>query len=199
MLIARSFDINKPGSTFEKLVGGVLGGALRQGKLKEGDEIEISPGLRIEEKSQVTYKPIKTKITGIVSGNEHFKEIGPGGSLGILTQLDPTNVKSDILAGNLLGLPGTLPPIQNSLNIKTKLIERSVGVKEDLKVEPIKKEELLMLNVNSSVTVGQVTSLGKDQISLNLKLPIVASKEDHFAISRKIGARWHLIGIGTLI
>ena len=199
MLIARSFDINKPGSTFDKLVGGVLGGALKCGELKVGDEIEISPGLRIEEKSQVTYKPIKTKITGIVSGSEKFKSITPGGSLGVLTELDPAIVKSDNLAGNLLSLPGKLPEIQDSIKLKTKLIQRVVGVEEDVKVEPIKKDELLMLNVNSAVTVGQVTNLGKNQIELNLKLPVVASKEDHFAISRKIGARWHLIGIGELV
>ena len=37
MLVARSFDVNKPGSEIEKLVGGVLGGALIQGELKAGD------------------------------------------------------------------------------------------------------------------------------------------------------------------
>ena len=33
MYIARSFDINKPGSLPDKIVGGVLGGSLKQGKL----------------------------------------------------------------------------------------------------------------------------------------------------------------------
>src|SRR3989338_8642275 len=36
MFIARSFDINKPGYTPDKLVSGVLGGALKQGKFIEG-------------------------------------------------------------------------------------------------------------------------------------------------------------------
>ncbi len=44
MYIARSFDINKPGTDIDKLVGGILGGALIQGVLKKGDEIEIRPG-----------------------------------------------------------------------------------------------------------------------------------------------------------
>src|SRR3989338_1287345 len=42
--IARSFDINKPGEEIEDLQGGVLGGALKQGKLKVNDKVEISPG-----------------------------------------------------------------------------------------------------------------------------------------------------------
>src|SRR3989344_1250922 len=44
MFVARSFDINKPGAKIEKLVGGVLGGAIAHGKFKVGTKIEIKPG-----------------------------------------------------------------------------------------------------------------------------------------------------------
>ena len=45
MHIARSFDINSPGTTPKDLKGGVLGGSLIQGTLKVGDEIdwEVTP------------------------------------------------------------------------------------------------------------------------------------------------------------
>jgi translation initiation factor 2 subunit gamma (aeIF-2g) len=56
-LISRSFDVNKPGTDIEKLVGGVLGGSLLKGKLKLNDEIEIRPGLFINNK----WIPIKNK------------------------------------------------------------------------------------------------------------------------------------------
>ncbi len=197
MLIARSFDINKPGALPETLIGGVLGGTLKQGKLKKGEEIEIAPGIKLEEKSD--YKPIKTKIVSIISGNEKFDEITPGGSLGILTELDPAIVKSDNLAGNLAGLPGKLPKIHQKIKLKPKLIKRVVGVKEEVEVTPIAQGELLMINVNSAVTLGQVTDTSKHIISLTLRLPVVASKQDRFAISRRVGARWHLIGIGELV
>ena len=39
MLLARSFDINKPGIKQAKLVGGVLGGTVKQGKFKIGQEM----------------------------------------------------------------------------------------------------------------------------------------------------------------
>ena len=52
MLVARSFDINKPGVRPEKLVGGVLGGTVKQGRFKVGDEIEVSPGYMVEEKNK---------------------------------------------------------------------------------------------------------------------------------------------------
>ena len=41
--MARSFDVNRPGADIEKLQGGVLGGALKQGRLKVNDIIEIKP------------------------------------------------------------------------------------------------------------------------------------------------------------
>jgi len=44
MFVARSFDINKPGTVPTKLQGGVLGGSIKQGVLKINDKIEIRPG-----------------------------------------------------------------------------------------------------------------------------------------------------------
>src|SRR3989344_5533147 len=99
MLIARSFDINKPGITPEKLVGGVLGGSLRQGILKVGDTIEIRPGRVIIEKNQQVWKPITAKIVSLNTGGASLDEVGPGGSIGVLTSLDPSVVKSDQLTG----------------------------------------------------------------------------------------------------
>ena len=48
--IARSFDINKPGTEISKLKGGVIGGSVTQGTIKIGDQIEIRPGIRQKEK-----------------------------------------------------------------------------------------------------------------------------------------------------
>ena len=48
MLIVRSFDVNRPGTTYKDLKGGVVGGSLIQGRLKVDDEVKILPGYRIE-------------------------------------------------------------------------------------------------------------------------------------------------------
>src|SRR3989344_3905010 len=53
MFIARSFDINKLGSVPDGIVGGALGGAVVQGKLKVGDEIELRPGRKIEKENNI--------------------------------------------------------------------------------------------------------------------------------------------------
>lgn len=196
--IARSFDINRPGTGIDKLVGGVLGGALKQGKFKVGDEIEIRPGLKIEKENRSTWKPITTKIQKLKTGDIEVKELTPGGSSGILTSLDPSIVKSDNLIGNIVGLKGNLPEVFYSLELKPNLLGRVVGAKDDLVVEPIKKGEILMLNVNSAATVGTVVDLKKGKISISLKIPVCASPEDRVTISRNVGSRWRLIGVSSI-
>ncbi|MFT4305231.1 MAG: translation initiation factor IF-2 subunit gamma, partial [Candidatus Woesearchaeota archaeon] len=198
MLTARSFDINKPGSEIESLNGGIIGGSVISGKFKENDEIEIKPGLKVEEKGKINYVPIKTKIKSIFSGNNKIKEAITGGSIAFMTELDPAIVKSDSLAGSVVGKPGKLPEILSELNLDVELLDRVVGSKEDIIVDPIKNQELLMLNVNSTATVGLVYELSKNQIKCKLKLPVCADKGSRVTISRRIGNRFRLIGFGLI-
>jgi len=80
------------------------------------------------------------------------------------------------------------------LNLKPELLERVVGTKDDLNVEPIKINESLMLNVNSTVTVGIVDKVDKSKVHVRLKRPVCAFPEDRVTISRMIGSRFRLIG-----
>lgn len=198
MFIARSFDINRPGTQWDKLQGGILGGALKQGKLKVGDIIEILPGLRTEDEDRPKWKPLTTKIVALKNGTVSVDEIQPGGSVGVMTELDPSIVKADNLIGNVTGYKGKLPPIWYELSLKPELLKRVVGSKMHENVEEIKKGENLVLNVNSSITLGVVNDLKKGLIHVSLKIPICANKTDRVAISRRIGMRWRLIGVGAI-
>ncbi len=199
MLVARSFDINKPGITPDQLVGGVLGGSLKQGILKVGDIIEIRPGRNVVEKNQQVWKPITTKIISLNSGGSALEQVGPSGSIGVLTSLDPSVVKSDQLTGSLVGLPGKLPKVWNDLVLNVHLLQRVVGTQEELQVEPIKMSEPLMLNANSAATVGIVVELRKNKIKCKLKLPVCADVDSRVTISRRIGNRFRLIGYGEIL
>ncbi len=198
MFVARSFDVNKPGTKPNDLKGGVLGGALKQGIFKIGDELEIRPGREVEIKNQKVWQPLKTEITGLITGGKSVQEVGPGGSIGVMTKLDVSVVKSDALTGSIVGKPGKLPATLTSLTLEINLLDRVVGSREDLEVEPIKKGEPLMLNVNSSATVGIVTELGKNKFKCVLKRPVCAQKGSRVTISRRVGTRFRLIGYGIL-
>ncbi len=198
MFIARSFDINKPGTPLEKIKGGVLGGALVSGTFKIGDEIEIRPGYFVEERNQKVHKPLRTKIIGLMTGNTPLQTAHPGGSIAVLTELDPSIVKSDILTGAIAGYPDKLPSVLYDVELEVHLLDRVVGSKEELVVDPVKLHEPLMLNVNSAVTVGVVIKLAKNTAFCKLKVPVCCEKGARITISRRIGNRFRLIGYGLI-
>jgi len=198
-LVARSFDINRPGINIPDIKGGVLGGILKKGKLKVGDEIEIKPGLNIKKNNQTTYQTLTAKIISLYKGTESLKEISPGASISIETSLDPFLTKADSLNGCVVSLKGNLPNITHKLSIKTKLFEEVFGMEEQQKVEPIKTKEVLMLSVNTTITLGIVEKITKDVIELSLNIPIIALKGDNSGIARNINNHWRLIGFGEII
>jgi translation initiation factor 2 subunit 3 len=55
-----------------------------------------------------------------------------------------------------------------------------------------------MLSVGTAVTVGVVTNTKKDAVEVQLKRPVCAEQGARIAISRQVGARWRLIGMGVL-
>jgi len=198
MLIARSFDVNKPGTAIDKINGGVLGGAITQGAFKIGDDIEISPGFEREENNQKVWYRLKTKVLGLMTGNEKIDEAGPGGSVAVMTDLDPAIVKSDILTGQIVTKPGKGFKVYNILELEVNLLKRVVGSKADLEVVPIKLGEILMLNVNAAATVGTVVELKKNGAVCKLKKPVSAEPGARVTISRLIGSRFRLIGFGII-
>jgi translation initiation factor 2 subunit 3 len=198
-VIARSFDINKPGSKIKELKGGILGGVLKQGKLKEGDEIEIKPGISLKKENQLIYEPLKTKIISLFKGNYKIKEATPGGSIAIQTALDPFITRSDSLAGNVVAEVGKLGEVKYELKIKFKVFDEIMIEREKIKVENIKTPEMLMLSVNTSITVGNVIRINNNEFEIKLRAPVIAPLKSTVGIARNILGHWRLIGFGEII
>jgi translation initiation factor 2 subunit 3 len=198
MYVVRSFDVNKPGTAVENIVGGIIGGTILQGVFKVEDEIEITPGLKIERPTKGTHQPLQTRITSLHAGGRSVSEAKCGGLVGVGTYLDPALTKADGLVGNVVGKPGTLPPVLNEVTMKIHLFKQAIGTPELIKVEPPKLNEPLVMNVGTAVTVGTVTSTKVDLIETTLKRPICADIGSRVAISRRIADRWRLIGYGII-
>ncbi|WP_152039872.1 translation initiation factor IF-2 subunit gamma [Salinigranum salinum] len=199
MFVARSFDINRPGTTWENLTGGVIGGSLVEGELSVNDEIELRPGREVDEGGQSEWRPIETTVRSLQAGGTQLDTVRPGGLLGVGTGLDPALTKGDALAGQVAGEPGTLPPTRESFTMDVDLLDRVVGADgTGDEVEEISTGEPLMLTVGTATTVGAVTSARAGECEVNLKRPVCAESGAKIAINRRVGARWRLIGIGTL-
>ena len=198
MYIVRSFDVNKPGTPIDRLEGGIIGGTILQGKFSVGEEIEIRPGISVEREGRTVYNPLISEIVSLHAGGKSVKEAHCGGLVGVGTLLDPSFSKADGLTGNIAGKTGMLPPTLTELTLETHTLERAVGTKELLKVEKINLDETLLLHVGAAVNVGKVTAMKNNIGTVKLTRPVCAQTGSRVAISRKITARWRLIGYGII-
>jgi len=196
--VVRSFDVNKPGTTIDKLAGGVLGGTILQGAFRIGDEIEVRPGVRVEKLGRALYEPLFSEVVSLQAGDRTVEEAMPGGLVGIGTLLDPSLTKADGLTGNLVGKPETLPPTRLELTMETHLFPRALGTKDLMEVENVRTGEALLLDIGTSITAGSVVSMKGDDATLRLSRPVSTDKGARVAISRKIAGRWRLIGYGIV-
>jgi translation initiation factor 2 subunit 3 len=195
MYVARSFDVNRPGTRPSALRGGVLGGSLIQGHLTVGEEIEIRPGATGAPAGRA--ESLTTTVTSIHSGGQEWEELHPGGLAALGTALDPALAKGDGLTGRLVGTAGTLPPVSQKIRLKATLLERVLGAQREIKVEKIRTSEVLAVTVGTTIAAGKVTSARGDDIELALNRAVTVFPGSRVAISRKLNA-WRLIGFGMV-
>ena len=171
---------------------------LIQGKFEKGDEIEIRPGFRVEKKEKPHYEPLLTEIVSLHAGGRTVEEARSGGLVGIGTLLDPSLTRADGLTGNLVGKPEMLPPTESQLTLEVHLFERAIGTKELAEVDEVHPNERLLLDVGTTITAGDVSSVRKNTINLQLARPVCAEEGSRAALSRKMAGRWRLIGYGIV-
>jgi len=200
MHVARSFDINRPGTKINKIKGGALGGTIIRGQIKVNEEIEIVPGLPVKKANKIIYTPIRTKIISIAIGEQGLVESAhSGGLVAIGTELDPSFVKADKMAGNIITAPGHAPEILSELKLKFQLLEFVVGSEEITKVQPLAQGETLMLNVGTAKTAGVISEIKGKEASIKLNREVAAREQSKVAISRRISGRFRLIGVGEVL
>ena len=131
-------------------------------------------------------------------GEYQITKAVPGGSLAIETELDSSLTKADALSGGIASLEGNLPEITENIKMKYTLFNEIFGTEKHEPVQELKPNEMLMLSLNTSITVGQITKTGKDEAELKLKIPIVPLKGNSIGIARNLNGHWRLIGFGEI-
>ncbi|MFH1056269.1 MAG: translation initiation factor IF-2 subunit gamma [Candidatus Micrarchaeota archaeon] len=195
MLVARSFDVNRPGKDVKQLNGGVVGGSIIEGKLRVGDEVTILPGsLRIK-KEKEHYQPLTTEIVALFAENEKLEEAGPGGLIAVGTKLDPALTHSDFLVGSVLGAKEKIPPVKTELKLEITQMKRLLQKFPD----SFKPNEPLVLGVGTSTTVGFVTEQKKKTATVVLKKPVCVDSSQKIAVMRRAENRWRLYGTAKLV
>ena len=142
---------------------------------------------------------VKTKILSLHKGNSSVQETLPGASVSIETELDPFLSKSDGLSGCVVSTIGSLPEISSILKMKYELFKFVLGANEGQEVAPLKTNEMLMLSINTTITVGMVKKIKGNETELSLNIPVVPIAGDNVGIARNINGHWRLIGFGEVL
>lgn len=195
MYVARSFDVNKPGSSIADLRGGVIGGSIIRGKFKVGDEIEIRPGINTakDKTKRESYEPIFTTIDSLSAGAEKLDEATAGGLIAIGTEVDPSFTKADGLVGQIVGLAGKLPEPLQSIDIAYTSLNRN-----DIPKQGFRDGEPILLGMGTGTVVGYVKKAKKDKLSIELKHMVCIDKHAKISLLRNFSQRWRLSGYGVL-
>jgi len=195
MVIVRSFDVNLPGiEDFSKLVGGIVGGTLLQGVLKVGQEVEVRPGLVVEEKQKdgtkkIKVKPLKTTITSISSEKTPLTSAVPGGLIGLGTNLDPSIAKRNGLSGQIVSAPEAAPPIWATIQARIVVVRGGKSLKAD---------ESVRVQSGGAVVPATVISAKGGKALLRLSHPIAAETQARLAIARSDKGVWRLAAMAIL-
>ncbi len=105
MIIIRSFDVNKPGTSIDDLQGGVVGGSVLEGVLQVGMPVELRPGHMFKDsEDNVQYTPIKSQIVSLMAENNPLLYAVPGGLIAVGLMIDPSITRNDRMVGNVLGV-----------------------------------------------------------------------------------------------
>lgn len=200
MHVARSFDINRPGTRPTKLRGGVIGGSIVEGTFDLGDEIIIGPGRKIEQGNKTHWEPIEATVSSMQGGGLNLDTMHAGGLCGMATMLDPSITTSDNLSGQVVARKGDLPEVRTTVDISVNLMETMVAGEGEPpeRIHPLRNNEMLMINVATATSVGITRNSEKGRATLELRLPICADSGQRVSLSRRVGTRWRLIGYGTI-
>ena len=187
--ISRTFDINKPGTNWCNMNGGVIGGSLISGNLSIGDEIEILPGIVWKENNEFKHQSIKTIVTSIKTDNIDLDKCISGGLIGVGTTLDPYYCKNDMLLGNIaIKMKDNYKPIvYNTLKISYNLLN-----------ETIKNNDILVLQIGTRVLDAKVIKINSN-LELGLNKPVCIIENENILICKKINNLIKVIGNGKII
>jgi len=166
--IIRSFDVNKPSTPVELIVGAVVGGTIKSGYLKIGDKVKIIPGVVL---SNGDNYPIEAFIESLKTDNTPLQIAYPGGLIGIGLSIDPTLSKEDRLVGNFI----------INLNDKTNKIFKTCTIKyskynEDLNLS-IKKGDSCTSMLGSIKRIVKINWINLNTNEINITSLIVMAGE----------------------
>ena len=104
-----------------------------------------------------------------------------------------------MLSGNIASTINKLFPISSKISLHYELFPEISGDENKKKIDDLRISDLLMLSINTTISVGKIIRIEPKKIELSLNIPIVPIKNDNVGIAKNINNHWRLIGYGTIV
>lgn len=199
-VISRTFDVNKPGTPYDQIIGGVFGGSLLSGTIKRGDDVEIRPGLVVKNKEgKFECIPLKTNVKSIESQRKDLESIDYKGLVSIGTYIDPFYFKGDgegkgkdSLVGHVVGIPGQMPSVFIQFCFELKLVT-TFGISW----KPVKKD-IIIIQAGTRVCDAMIKEIKNTMITIELAKPCCIIDNEHIIVCKNIDKILRIVGEGVI-
>lgn len=166
--IVRSFDVNKPSTPIDKMIGGIVGGTIKTGSLKLGDKVKIIPGVVLANGQN---HPVEAYIDSLKTDTTPLQIAYPGGLIGIGLSIDPTLSKEDRLVGNfIVGIDDITNKIFKTCTINYTQYNPEVKIN-------IKKGDSLVCMLGSIKRIIKINWIDETKTQLNFTSSVVMAGE----------------------
>jgi translation initiation factor 2 subunit 3 len=180
MPIIRSFNTNKPGTSINDLKGGVAGGSIISGSVKQNDLVYLYPGIILSSDVD-TFKPVEAIVLNIYSESNKLETGTTGGLIGIELDIDPGLTVDDGLVGNII--------TKNNLGIVSKNFSFCSNNK-------FKLNRTYIFNINSNNINGSIKNKSDNLYDIILDKYIYLENNNIIVISEQTNDTIKLIGNG---
>lgn len=187
MYISRSFDINKPGTEFDKIKGGVVGGSIVRGELKVGDTVYIKPGIIGKSGDKIINIPIETTIKNIKTDEEVLDKAHSGGLIALELDFDANFTKADKMVGSVV-VKNKDVEVDSEINVCMNIVGEKLKINDNINLI------IGPLNINA-----KIIKIKKNNALLSLTRPTFLDYDTKIFITKNIGGVMKIMGYATLI
>jgi translation initiation factor 2 subunit 3 len=195
MTVVRSFDINKPGTSYMDLEGAVFGGSIQSGFLAVGDTICILPGDVSYQNDKIVYTPLITTVVELKSDVLKMEVALPGGFIAVKTTLDASYSKADKMVGNTIIKIDSVNDISKQCSIVNTI---SVSNITNLSDKELLIDHEYLLVIHASGQMGRLVSIVEDVFTFKLIYPIAIFQNDKVAILAKNSSTLEMLSYGMI-
>lgn len=183
MAIVRSYNVNRPNTPLNEMVGAVVGGTIQSGVLSVGDQVELRPGVVHMKDGKKVIQPLVARVISLESDKNAMQTAIPGGLVGVNLSIYAGLSNNDRLKGQVMGHVGQMPNIYNKIIGKYSIIDMRASEDDQLPVLTERSQVNVIVNGTMNVSAKIMAfkpskKAGKGKIGFELSPPVVMDLEE---------------------